>query len=420
MAVRAWLLRRCLSHRSYPFAFAALCLAGLILVVFLGTIIGRQRSSLVEYVVVGTDSHTSVLRLNRSQISVRRIELISRTCINCGNPQVYSGIRPVIGVFLVQEATESSIETDNDDVVTDPREIHGSIREDNGVRGLREIQGSVREDNDIEVPIHKDDAVRSVSGANERQSTEKEKNVETFIDCQPSFDYAIYVVLRSDGTASKAMPSEDGIIQAATPPWIDRLLLRTTEECRKLRVNITVWLTTISSELNLVNALNDVLIETYFDNVTWYDLLIWSDPAQRSRVPLKWAEEPTEILTLRKNVGVVTSGGRRLFIHRCHYEIFGHFFPLTDWTLDVAVRYLLGLYSPQWSSQLRTGLDDHSATEGINKTRRPGSKANAVIGNSDGHDVSVASNRSDSVSDTKGGNDDLAEIMAIDSHVLQR
>lgn len=454
-AIRAWLLRRHVSNRSYLFAFAALCLAGLTLIAIFGIIIGRRQRSLVEYVIVGTDSHTSVLRLNRSQISVRRIELFPGTCLNCGeNSQADSGIRPIIGVFLVQE----DIEIHNNDFVKDPLEIHGSVHEDSALKGPLEIQGSVHEDNGIKGPleihgsvhednavkgpfeiqgsfhednavkgpleiheqIHKDDAFRNFFGAKERsaETQEEEENVETFIDCDPSFDYAVYVVVRSEGAGSKgAMPSKDGIIQVATP-WMDRLLRRTTEECRRQRrVNITVWLTTISSQVNLVNALNDVLIEAYFDNVTWYDLLIWSDPAQRSHVPLtKWEEEeePTEVLARTRNVGVVTSGGsRRLFVHRRHYEIFGHFFPpTTDWTLDTAVRYLLRLYSPMWSSYQRTGLDD--LTEGSNKTSHVGSKADVVIGNSGGHD----GNMPDAVNDRK--DDDLAEIMSIDSPVLQR
>lgn len=398
MALRAWLPRRCLSHRSYLFAFALLCLMGLTLVAFFGAILGRHRSSLVEYVVVGTDSHKSVLRLNWSQVSIRRIELLSPTCIiDCGIPQVDSGIRPIIGVFLVQETTESfqsAGEIHSDGVIEDPPEIHESVHD--AVKGPMEIHE----------PIHEDEA-----GV---------ETVETFINCDPSFDYAVYVVLRSVGPQSSEMPSEDGIVQVATP-WMDHLLRRTTEECRRQSVNITVWLTTISSELNVVNALNDVLIEAYFDNVTWYDLLVWSDPAQSSHVmPLKWAEQPTEVLQRTKNVGVVTSAGRRLFLHRRHYEIFGHFFPLTDWTLDTAVRYLLRLYSPQWSSHQRTGLVDHTATEGIDKNSRVGSKADVVIGNGDGRDFSVGGNSSDGVSDRKGENDYLAEMMAIDSHLLQR
>lgn len=439
MAIHVRLPRRCLSHRSYLFAFAALCLMGLTLVALLQSILGRQQGSLVEYVVVGADSHRSILRLNRSQISIRRIELLSFACIDCSDPQVGSGSRPIIGVFLVQETIDSSIENRNEDVVKGPIDIHGSVdgvkdlpeiqESVDGVKDLLEIQGSVHKDNDINGPldIHKpiqedDTAVRGFFNANERRSGEKDETVETFINCDPAFDYAVYVVLRSEGTESISMPpSEDWSIQSASP-WIDRLLRRTTEECRKQRVNITVWLTTISSDVNVVNALNDVFVEAYFDNVTWYDLLIWSDRAQRSHVPLKWAKEPTEVLARTKNVGVVTSGGRRLFIHRRHYEIFGHFFPIANWTLDTAVRYLLRLYSPQWSSHQRDGLNDLIATtNGINETSRVDRETDVVIANSDGHDATAGGgNRSEGVSDKTGESGGLAEIVAFDSHLLQR
>lgn len=270
------------------FCLVVLSVLGLTLVVRV-----HRRGWRQDYVVVGTDDHTSVLHLLSSQISMRRIDVLP-PCQACDSGPATGLTKPLVAVFVLI---------------------------DNTVKRFRRIN--------------------EVLGNN---------NWRSFIECRDSYDYTVFVLHGKMSSADAAGTPDDNA-------WIDRLLASSLEECRKKgRKNVVTWLASVSSERNFVGAVNDILIEAYFDNFTWFDVFVWSDDQPESGFR-KWETDPATLLADAQNIGAVVVAdqemlqrGRRdaghVFLHKSHYEIFGNFFhPTPNWALAASIDYLLRIYS---------------------------------------------------------------------------
>lgn len=274
----------------------------------------------VEYSMFGLDDshHKSVLRLRPSDILTRRLNPSScsscknRTSTTSRNDDTVRHPDTIIGVFVVLQSCEATVEIDR----VQPRH---------------------------HPPAHPH---QSGSSPEVAAAAEEEEDPTFFLACQPSFSYEIYWMCSSEEEEEWQTSVKKEWNQAS----IDRILA-VSDACRlRGAVAVTTWL--VTTRQPRIKALNDVLIEAYFDDVTWYDVIFFPsrDPsAPPNAVVGHWPKEPRKLLENVKNVGVVVlqEPACRLYLHKNHYEIFGEFFPVQEnlSTAGEVVAFLTETYS---------------------------------------------------------------------------